>query len=87
MTTVKTLLYVSAAKRRSLHQLDISNAFHNGDLDEEIYMILPLGYTPKEGGTFTSKCYLQTSEITLWSKTGFKTVVLKVQSHSSEIGF
>lgn len=49
MTTVKTLLAVSAAKRWSLTQLDISNAFLNGDLTEEIYMSLPPGYTPKDG--------------------------------------
>ncbi|CAA7021399.1 unnamed protein product [Microthlaspi erraticum] len=49
MTTVKTLLVVAAAKRWSLTQLDISNAFLNGDLDEEIYMTLPPGYTCKNG--------------------------------------
>lgn len=49
MTTVKTLLVVAAVKHWSLTQLDISNAFLNGDLAEEIYMSLALGYTPKEG--------------------------------------
>ena len=43
-TTVKLLLALSTIHGFSLHQLDISNAFLNGDLDEEIYMKLPPGY-------------------------------------------
>lgn len=49
MTTLKTLLAVSAAKNWSFTQLDISNAFLNGDLDEEIYMTFPSSYTHKPG--------------------------------------
>lgn len=49
MNTIKTLVTVAAAKKWSLTQLDISNAFLNGDLEEEIYMALPPGYTPREG--------------------------------------
>lgn len=49
MTTVKTLLSVSAAKKWSLTQLDISNAFLNGDLHD----ITSRLYT-KEGGTFAT---------------------------------
>lgn len=49
MTTIKTLIAVAAEKAWSLTQLDISNAFLNGDLSEEIYMTLHPGYIPKEG--------------------------------------
>lgn len=49
MATVKLLLKVAASKKWFLHQLDISNAFLNGELDEEIYMKLPEGYAERKG--------------------------------------
>ena len=38
MATIKLLLKISASKQWFLLQLDISNAFLNGDLEEEIYI-------------------------------------------------
>lgn len=63
INTVKTLLDVLSAKNWNLTQLDIPNAFLNGDLKEEIYMKLPPGYTPKNGETLppNSVCKLQKS--------------------------
>nr|AAD25646.1 putative retroelement pol polyprotein [Arabidopsis thaliana] len=49
MATVKLLLKVSASKKWYLNQLDISNAFLNGDLEETIYMKLPDGYADIKG--------------------------------------
>lgn len=49
LTSVKLLLGVSAIFGWSLSQLDISNAFLNGDLDEEIYMQLPPCYASRQG--------------------------------------
>lgn len=44
LVTVKSILALAAIHNWNLHQLDISNAFLNGDLTEEVYMSLPLGY-------------------------------------------
>jgi hypothetical protein len=49
MTTIHTLLVVASVQEWSISQLDVKNAFLNGELREDVYMLPPPRYSIPEG--------------------------------------
>ena len=49
LSSVRTLIVVSTARKWSLFQMDVKNAFLNNELSEEVYMKLPSGYNHPPG--------------------------------------
>ncbi|RVW13652.1 Retrovirus-related Pol polyprotein from transposon TNT 1-94 [Vitis vinifera] len=57
--TVRVLLSLAANLDWSLHQLDVKNAFLNGDLEEEVYLDIPAGL--ETTSNFNKACRLRKS--------------------------
>ena len=54
MVTARYLLPIAAVQQRPIHQFDFNNAFLHGDLDEEVYMQIPFGFS-QQGENRVSK--------------------------------
>jgi hypothetical protein len=49
MTTIHTLLAMTSVREWSISQLDVENAFFNGEMCEDVYIRSPPGYSISEG--------------------------------------
>ena len=44
MVTVRVVISLAATRKWSIYQMDVYNAFLQGDLEEEVYMTMPPGF-------------------------------------------
>ena len=87
MATVKLLLKISATKKWSLTQLDISNAFLNGDLEEEIVMKIPEGYAERKGVIFPPRTVLKLNKSIYGLKQASRQWLKKILFSSADFWF
>ena len=81
LTSVRSLLIVAAVRSWPLYQMDVKNAFLNGDLTEEVYMQPPPGFSSSS----TQVCRLRRALYGL--KQAPRAWYAKFSSTISDLGF
>lgn len=56
MSSVRMFLSVAIARGWELHQMDVNNAFLHGDLEEDVYMRLPPGFSSSSHNKVCKLC-------------------------------
>lgn len=65
ITTIRILQSNVVAKNWPIHQCDVNNVFLHGDLDEEVYLLPPPGYTIIESQVCSKQWFTKLSETLL----------------------
>lgn len=69
MMIIRTLLYIDAVRKWEVHQIDVHDAFLHTDLQEEVHMKLPPGFSRgKEVGCAFDLRFNFLSKILIFSK-------------------
>ena len=55
--TVKIILTLALGKSWPMHQLDVNNAFLQGDLAKEVFMVQPLGFKHNQHPSYVCKLH------------------------------
>ena len=83
LDTIRSLLAFAAAQRLTIGQMDVSSAFLNGELHEDIYMVQPPGYEDPDFPTHVCKLSKALYGLKQAAQAWFKTFV----TFLSTVGF